>query len=61
MGTVLALVAKLPASLAQNRARLQMFVAWANVLLHRFEPMQAAVMPEWPSIPASFIAQTCPS
>lgn len=43
MGTVLALVAKLPASLAQNRARLQMIVAWANVLLHRLEPMQAAL------------------
>ncbi|MDV6243052.1 protein kinase domain-containing protein [Rhodococcus opacus] len=43
MGTVLALVAKLPASLAQDRARLQMIVGWANVLLHRLEPMQAAL------------------
>ncbi|MBV6760241.1 serine/threonine-protein kinase [Rhodococcus opacus] len=43
MGTVLALVAKLPASLAQNRARLQLIVAWANVLLHRLEPMQVAL------------------
>ncbi|QYB01142.1 protein kinase [Rhodococcus sp. USK10] len=43
MGTVLALVAKLPALLAQNRARLQLIVAWANVLLHRLEPMQAAL------------------
>ncbi|QSE81429.1 serine/threonine-protein kinase [Rhodococcus koreensis] len=43
MGTVLALVAKLPALLAQNRARLQLIVAWANVLLHRLEPMQASL------------------
>ncbi|MFE7416154.1 protein kinase [Rhodococcus sp. NPDC057529] len=43
MGTVLALVAKLPASLARNRARVQLIVAWANVLLHRLEPMQVAL------------------
>ncbi|MFC9554979.1 protein kinase [Rhodococcus sp. NPDC056960] len=43
MGTVLALVAKLPVPVAQNRARLQLIVAWANVLLHRLEPMQAAL------------------
>ncbi|RZL80393.1 MAG: protein kinase [Rhodococcus sp. (in: high G+C Gram-positive bacteria)] len=43
MGTVLALVAKLPPPLAHNRARLQLIVAWANVLLHRLEPMHAAL------------------
>ncbi|BAH50914.1 serine/threonine-protein kinase [Rhodococcus opacus] len=44
MGTVLALVAKLPAPLAQSRARLQLIVAWANVLLHRLEPMRGALV-----------------
>jgi serine/threonine-protein kinase PknK len=43
MITLLGIVNKLPPQLAASRARLQLTIAWANLLLQRQGPMQAAV------------------
>ncbi|QZS52631.1 serine/threonine-protein kinase [Rhodococcus opacus] len=43
MATLLGLVAKLPSADVYQRPRLQLIVAWANVLLHRPVAMQSAL------------------
>ena len=43
MTTLLGIVQKLPPQIAASRARLQLTIAWANLLLQRQGPMQAAV------------------
>ncbi|QSE85746.1 serine/threonine-protein kinase [Rhodococcus koreensis] len=43
MSTLLGLVAKLPPRIVLSRPRLQLAVAWANILLHRAEPTQKAL------------------
>ncbi|TQC46665.1 hypothetical protein EEB14_24990 [Rhodococcus sp. WS4] len=43
MSTLLGLVAKLPPRIVVSRPRLQLAVAWANILLHRAEPAQRAL------------------
>lgn len=43
MSTLLGLVAKLPPRIVLSRPRLQLAVAWANILLHRTEPTQRAL------------------
>ncbi|MGW4332034.1 protein kinase domain-containing protein [Rhodococcus koreensis] len=43
MSTLLGLVAKLPPHMVVSRPRLQLTVAWANILLHRPEPTQRAL------------------
>ena len=43
MTTLLGIVNKLPPQLVASRARLQLTIAWANLLLQRQGPMQAAV------------------
>ena len=43
MTTLLGIVQKLPPQIVASRARLQLTIAWANLLLQRQGPMQAAV------------------
>ena len=43
MTTLLGIVNKLPPQIVASRARLQLTIAWANLLLQRQGPMQAAV------------------
>ncbi len=43
MTTLLGIVKKLPPQMVASRARLQLTIAWANLLLQRQGPMQAAV------------------
>ena len=43
MTTLLGIVKKLPPQIVASRARLQLTIAWANLLLQRQGPMQAAV------------------
>lgn len=43
MTTLLGIVKKLPQQIVSSRARLQLTIAWANLLLQRHGPMQAAV------------------
>jgi ATP/maltotriose-dependent transcriptional regulator MalT len=43
MTTLLGIVSKLPPQIVASRARLQLTIAWANLLLQRQGPMQAAV------------------
>lgn len=38
MTTLLAIVQKLPTSMVVSRARLQLAIAWANILLQRARP-----------------------
>ncbi|WP_345352993.1 protein kinase domain-containing protein [Rhodococcus olei] len=43
MSTLLGFVAKLPPHIVVSRPRLQLAVAWANILLHRAEPTRRAL------------------
>src|SRR5829696_778165 len=43
MTTFLGIVGKLPAGMVVSRARLQLKIAWANILLQRLTPCQAAL------------------
>jgi serine/threonine-protein kinase PknK len=43
MGTLIALVGKLPAAAVQSRPRLQLALAWANIVLHRIPAAEQAL------------------
>jgi serine/threonine-protein kinase PknK len=57
MATLLGMVAKLPAGLAESRPRLQLCVAWANIGLQRSQPVRAALHHTLASIDAGAVSE----